>query len=210
MEIRRAGRPRSARADAAILRAAFELLGEVGFDGLTMEAVAERAGVGKATLYRRWSSKEALVTGVVDDFVREITIPDTGSIEGDLLHLMREAVRVYRGPAGRVVAGLVPALTRERRLATTLRASFLKPRREALRSVLERGVERGELRADLSYELALDVLGGPLFYRLLVTGGPIDASLARDVVDLMLDAWRAGDGKRETRARSIDDDFQGE
>ena len=187
----RGGRPRSAEADAAILRATFELVGEVGFEALTMEGIADRAGVGKATLYRRWSSKEELVIAVIEEFVSEITIPDTGAIEGDLLHLMNEAVRVYRGRAGAVVAGLVPALTGDRPLAVALRTSFLKPRRAALRTVLERGVERGELRSDLDYELALDFLGGPLFYRLLITGGRIDAGLARGVVRVMLDGLRA-------------------
>ena len=190
MQERRVGRPRSERVHTAILKAAFELLGEVGFDGLTMEGVAERAGVGKATVYRRWSSKEDLVVAVVEGFVREITIPDTGSIKKDLLHLLGEAVRVYGGKPGDVVAGLVPALAHDPRLAQVLRASFLSPRRAALGSVLERGVRRGELRADLDYELALDFLGGPLFYRLLITGGPVDETLARGVIEVMLDGLR--------------------
>lgn len=186
MKPRSVGRPRSERAHSAILQAARELIAEVGFDALTMGGIAERAGVGKATVYRRWSSKERLVVEAVEQLVSEITIPDTGTIEADLLHLMRDAVRVYSGKPGAVIPGLVPALARNRQLAGTLRQAFLKPRRAALRAVLERGVRRGELRAGLDYELALDFLGGPLFYRLLITDGPIDEELARGVVGVML------------------------
>jgi hypothetical protein len=114
-------------------------------------------------------------------------IPDTGSTEDDLRELMRSAVKVYRGSveAG-VMPGLVDAMNRDRRLARSVREGFLKRRRAALAAVLERGVQRGDLRPDLDVELALDVLGGPLFYRLLVTGGPIDNDLADGVAELMI------------------------
>jgi AcrR family transcriptional regulator len=185
-EARGAGRPRSAQADEQIINAALDLLATVGFDRITMEGVAERAGVSKATLYLRWSSKEDLIVTVIGRFVSDITIPDTGAIEGDLLHLMRAAVRVYSGRYGAVMTGLASALAYSPRLAESLREHFLKPRLAALRTVLERAVERGELRDDLDYELALDFLGGPLFYRLLITGGPLDEGLSRGVVSTML------------------------
>lgn len=184
------GRPRSERVNSAILMAALDMLADVGFDRTTMEGVAERAGVSKASLYLRWSSKEDLVVAVVQEFVREITIPDTGTIEGDLLHLMRDAVRVYRGKAGAVMPGLVSALAYDPRLANSLRRIFLKPRRKALRVVLERAVQRGELHEDIDYELALDFLGGPLFYRLLITGAPLDDDFARHLVSAMLNGLR--------------------
>lgn len=185
-EARGAGRPRSARADEAIIDAGLNLLATIGFDRITMEGLAEQAGVSKATLYLRWPSKEDLIVAVIERFVSKITIPDTGTIEGDLLHLMQDAVRVYSGRPGAVMPGLVSALAYNPRLAESLREHFLKPRRVALRTVLERAVERGELRDDLDYELALDFLGGPLFYRLLITGGPLDECLARGVVSTML------------------------
>lgn len=185
------GRPRSEQVDEAILEAGLDSLAAVGFERMTMEGVAERAGVSKATLYLRWSSKADLVVAVVERFVSEIALPDTGTIEGDLLQLMRAAVRVYRGKAGDVMAGLVSALAHDRRLADSLRQTFLNPRRAALREVLERGVRRGELREDLDYELALDFLGGPLFYRLLITGGPLDDALANGVVAVMLQSLSA-------------------
>ena len=181
------GRPREERADRAILAAALELMAEQGVRDLRMDDVASRAGVGKATIYRRYRSKEELVTATVAQLVSEITLPDTGSTRDDLLALMHKAVTVYSGSleAG-VMPGLVDAMSRDPELARTVREGFLAGRRAGLRSVLERGVARGDLSADMDFELALDVLGGPLFYRLLVTGGPIDERLAQGVAELIL------------------------
>ena len=181
------GRPREARLDGAILAATLELIAEVGIHDLRMDDVAVRAGVGKAAIYRRYRSKDDLVTATVAALVSEITVPDTGSTEQDLLALMREAVEVYRDPikAG-VVSSVVGAMRQRPELARAVRDDFLDHRRGALRAVLERGVARGDLRVDLDVELALDVLGGALFYRLLITGGPIDADLAEGVADLIL------------------------
>jgi AcrR family transcriptional regulator len=181
------GRPREQRADRAILAAALELMAEHGVRDLRMDDVADRARVGKATIYRRYRSKDELVTDAVAALVSEITVPDTGSTRGDLLGLMRGAVEVYRGSveAG-VMPGLVDAMSRDVELARWVREGFLAQRREALRAVLERGIERGDLRPDLDLDLALDVLGGPLFYRLLITGGPIDRQLAEGIVGLIL------------------------
>src|SRR5262249_7862302 len=149
--------------------------------------VAERAHVGKATIYRRYRSKDELVGAAVKSLVSEISIPDTGSTESDLRELMRSAVRVYRGSLeAAVMPGLVEAVSRDEELARAVREGFLRPRRAALAALLERGVKRGDLRRDLDLELALDVLAGPLFYRLLITGGPIDNTLADGVTELVL------------------------
>ena len=100
---------------------------------------------------------------------------------------MRDAVEVYAGSmASGLMPSLVAAMRRDPELARTVREGFLSTRRAALADVLRRGVERSDLRADLDVELALDVLGGPLFYRLLITGGPIDDQLGQGVVDLIL------------------------
>src|ERR687898_134853 len=162
------GRPREERADRAILRAAIELIAAQGVRDLRMDDVADRARVGKATIYRRYRSKDELVTAAV-------------------AALMHSAVEVYSGSveAG-VMPSLVDAMSRDVELAQSVREGFLAGRRAALRAVLERGVERGDLRADLDLELALDVLAGPLFYRLLITGGAIDRQLADGVVELIL------------------------
>jgi AcrR family transcriptional regulator len=198
------GRPREPRADRAILAAALELMAEQEVHEFRMDDVADRAGVGKATIYRRYRSKEELVTAAVAALVGEIVIPDTGSTRADLLTLLREAVDVY---SGRVAAGAMPSLVaamhRSPELARAVRDGFLAGRRRALQEVLERGVERGDLRGDLDLELALDVLGGPLFYRLLITGGPIDEQLAEGVADLILRGFGPeGSGRaKSSRAR---------
>jgi AcrR family transcriptional regulator len=193
------GRPREERADKAILAATLRLIAERGLGELRIDDVAERARVGKATIYRRYRSKGELVAAAVTSLVSEISIPDTGSTESDLHELMRNAVRVYRGSleAG-VMPGLVDAMSRDSELARAVRGGFLKRRRAALAAVLERGVERGDLRPDIDLELALDVLAGPLFYRLLVTGGPIDNTLADGVAELILRGF-APTGPRRRR-----------
>lgn len=180
------GRPRSRRADRAILEASLDLLAEVGYGGLTMEGIAGRAGVGKATLYRRWKSTKDVVVAAVSEFVEEIVIPDSGSVEEDLRRLMRRAIQVYRGRFGKLMPGLVAAMTVSPEVARAVRERFLAGRRAALSVVLERGVARGELRADVNVEIALDFLGGPLFYRLLVTGASLDEAFAEEVVSAML------------------------
>lgn len=182
------GRPRDARADRAILRATLELVAELGVYEFRTEDVAVRAGVGKGAIYRRYRSKDELVTAAIAALVsEEITVPDTGSTRGDLLVLMQEAVELYRGSlARRLMPNLIGAIAQKPELARAVRDGFLAARREALSEVLRRGVERGDLRANLDLELALDVLGGPLFYRLLVTGGPIDEQLVEGIADLIL------------------------
>ena len=163
------------------------LIREVGYDAVAMDAIAARAGVGKATVYRRWASKEALVVEAVGRIVRAIPVPDSGTAEGDLLLLLRSAVRMYQDPASAMLlSGLVAAMARSAPIAEAVRTGFVATWREAVRRVLERGQARGELRRGLDLELAIDLLGGALFYRYLLTGGPVDERLTRGVVDAVL------------------------
>lgn len=199
---RQMGRPKDARADRAILETTLELIAERGAHAFRTEDVAARAGVGKGAIYRRYRSKEELVTAAVAALVREeIAVPDTGSTRGDLLALMGEAVELYRSSLpGRLMPKLIGAMADNPELARAVRDRFLAVRRSALSEVLRRGVERGDLRPDLDLELALDVLGGPLFYRLLVTGGPLDEQLAEGVADLILRGF-APDEPRRAKSR---------
>jgi AcrR family transcriptional regulator len=159
--------------------------------------------VAKATIYRRYRSKNALVSAAVATLVSEIAIPDTGSTRSDLLALMNHAVELY---SGSLAASLMPSLIAEARrdpaLAEAVRSEFLAGRRAALSAVLERGIRRGDLRRGLDVELALDVLGGAVFYRLLITGGPIDRGLAEGVVGLILRGFAPTDKRAPAGATS--------
>jgi AcrR family transcriptional regulator len=200
---RQMGRPRDARADRAILETTLELVAERGVHAFRTEDVAARAGVGKGAIYRRYRSKDELVTAAVAGLVREeIAVPDTGSTRGDLLVLIREAVELYSSslPA-RLMPNLIGAMAAHPELARAIRDGFLASRRSALSEVLRRGVERGDLRLDLDLDLALDVLAGPLFYRLLVTGGPLDDQLAEGVADLILRGFAPDEPRRATSTR---------
>jgi len=192
---RRPGRPRSEEAHDAILSAAIALIREVGYDAVTMEAIAARAGVGKATLYRRWKEKETLVIEALGRILHAIPVPDTGSARGDLLGLMRVAVGMYGDPASHVLlSGLVAAMARSPAIAHAMRTGFDARWRAAMRQVLERGTARGELRAELDVELATDVVSGPFFYRYLMSGGPVDEPSARALVEVALRAFGAPAG----------------
>jgi AcrR family transcriptional regulator len=181
------GRPRDARTDRAILDASLALIAEVGVHDFRMDDVAERAHVGKSAIYRRYRSKDELVGATVAALVSDIAVPDTGDTRKDVVALMDGAVDVYTDPIrAAVMPSLVGAMQRRPDLSRTIREGFLTGRREALRDVLARGIARGDLAADLDMELALDVLGGPLFYRLLITGGPINRELAEGVADLVM------------------------
>jgi AcrR family transcriptional regulator len=184
------GRPRSEEAHMAILGAAIALIREVGYDAVTMEGIAARAGVGKATVYRRWKTREALVVEAIGRIVAALPDPDTGSTREDLMVLMRATLRMYADPAtGPLLSGLIAAMARSAPIAQAVRGGFAGMRRAAMRRVLERGIARGDLRAGLDVELALDLLSGPLLYRYLVSGEPVDEPLAQGAVDAVLRAF---------------------
>jgi AcrR family transcriptional regulator len=198
----RRGRPPSPRSREAALATTVELLAEVGYGRLTTAAVAKRAGVSTATLYRHWESKDALVTDAVSGLISEIRIPDHGDARRDLLSLMRDAVRLYTTSiAAPALRGVTTEMANNAELRDTIRERFLDARRDALREVLERGVARGELVRAIDYELALDLLGGPLFYRFLITGGPIDEALAEGVVDVVMARWAVSSAAGDRRRR---------
>jgi AcrR family transcriptional regulator len=185
---RRPGRPLEERPRRAAIEATLELIAERGIRGLTTNAVAERAGISKATMYRRWRTKEDLVVDAVAALVSEIPVPDTGSLREDARALLRDAVRLYADsrPA-RLFPDLVAEMARNPRVADAVRSGFLAQRRDALREVLDRGRARGELRADVDVELCLDLFGGVIYYRFLVTGGPLDERLADELTGALLD-----------------------
>ena len=188
-ELRRApGRPRSAAAHRAILDATVQLLSEVGFAATTVEAVAARAGVGKATVYRRWPSKVPLVIDALDArAIEQVPIPRTGSVRGDLIEFLVGLVETMSGPDGRLVAPLLAEISRNQELAEAFRRDLVAPRRAGVEEIVREGMARGELRPDLDVDLALDTPVGVIFQRLLILGEPVDKEVVRRIVDQLLE-----------------------
>ena len=181
------GRPRSADAHSAILDAALAITREAGFDALAMDAIAARAGVGKATVYRRWKTKESVVAEALARFARAIPVPDTGQLATDLRTVMRGNMRMYQDPAtAQLLSGLIAAMARNTVIADAVRSGFVAARRDALRQVLARGIARGELSRSTDIDLTLDMLSGPLLYRALVSGGRIDDRMIARLVKAVL------------------------
>lgn len=174
------GRPRDPEVDRRISQAALDVFGEAGWAGFSMESVARRAGVGKASLYLRWSSKEALLTDAVTLRMSRVTDADTGTLRGDLTELAVQMLDLYTGPSSRAalrlgveaasipgVAGHYEAVRRSRVLAA--------------RAIVRRGIERGELSPDTPVTLLLDTLAGGAMMHALSTPPALKAQLERDV-----------------------------
>jgi AcrR family transcriptional regulator len=170
-------RTRSERATAAILGAARELLEERGLKRLSVDAIAARAGVSKATIYRWWPSKAAVV---MDAFLAgtrpRMPFPDTGSAREDLRRQLRSVIRLFNEPRTRdPFVALIAESQHDPELASALRERFIAGRRAAAREVFVRGQARGELREDLDVEIVIEMLIGPLVTRTLTSGGDPDA-----------------------------------
>ncbi len=184
---RRRGRPRSVEADEAILEAAIDAFVEHGWNGLTIEGVAARAGVGKATIYRRYESRMDLLFAAARRLAEERDpVPDTGTLRGDLLALVAGFAAMMSGTRhGQAIPEMVAATAKNPELNPPYR-EFLSDRRNAWRTVIGRGIERGELPGHVDQELLVDLLVGPLFYRALVSHVPIDAEYRERLLDAAL------------------------
>ena len=193
LETRSPGRPRSAEADEAILQAALELMASDGYRALTMEKVRERAGVGKATIYRRYGSKEDLVRAAIIHLNSDIPLPeDTGSIQGDFA---ATAQVVLEGAAMTGALTLMPRLLAEVVGDAEMHALFFKhlvePRRRVVREIVARAKARGEVREDVDVQVATDLMVGPFIYRLIMAGGdPAGIGDPVAVLDTLLEGLR--------------------
>ncbi|HEX4863482.1 MAG TPA: TetR/AcrR family transcriptional regulator [Acidimicrobiales bacterium] len=197
---RRPGRPRDPDYDKVILNATLEILFEKGYAGLTIGGVAARSGVGRPTIYRRWSSKPELVVAAMAQSGNLSRIPDTGSLRDDLLAFQRQQVRVMDSPESRrITAGLVADLVANPELAEPYFGDYIEPRRMSVWEALQRGIDRGELRADADFTLIYDLLLGPLFIRSVVRGESLGAHLADQTVDLVLAAFGTATAGRRGR-----------
>ena len=183
---RRPGRPRNPELDATILQATMELLCEAGFTGTTVEAVAERAGVGKATIYRRWPTREDLLLAAGGEMGPCPGDPDCGNLRDDLIVLLGGLVSMMtETPVGALLPATVDEAARNPAMRTRLDA-FIAERRAPVRAALSRAAARGELRDGVDHELLVDLMAGPVFTRLLLTGAPLDRTMAERVVDVVL------------------------
>jgi AcrR family transcriptional regulator len=181
------GRPRSDKAENAVLEAAAELLLDQGLAAVSMDAIAARAGVSKATIYRWWPTKESLALDALFHDWEGVPAVDTGSLRGDLLKLLRPWVRLAAArPYGRVIAALLTEAQTDPAFAAEYRARFVKPRRDQGRTIFRRAIERGELPAGTKIEVALDLLYGPIYHRLLHGHAPLNDRFVRDVIDTAL------------------------
>lgn len=184
----RRGRPRSERSHQAILQAATELLEEQGFVALTMEEVAARAKVSKATIYRRWSTKGVLVfEAFLVQFLARQPLPNTSTLRGDLLAALRSWIRAVKGTVtGRTLVGLIAEVQRDPELSDLWREHFIQPVREQHKALLQRAIDRGEIDPDIDSDVVLDLLYGSAYHRLLQSHLPLSDRFAQGVVDTIM------------------------
>lgn len=184
-EVSSTGRPRSGEAHKAILEATLELLAEVGYSALTVEGVAGRAGVGKATIYRRWPSKGPLVVEAFGQLPAFEDV-DTGDLSQDLKAMLKAYIHAFHSTA---LSAILPSLAGERLHDSEL-AKVFEPvsmgRRAPLLRALERAVARGEIPEQTDLELAADMVVGPIAVTLFFKGGRLNARKVGPMVDLAL------------------------
>jgi len=184
-------RPRGADATASILRAALELGEKAGFDALTVEGIADRTGVAKTTIYRRWPNVSAIV---MDAFLSEVTraapIREKTTARESFATSMKLLVRAYRGQQGKIMRPLLGRAQVDDRLREAIKTRWVEPRRQIAREIIRRGMANGELRPGLDPDVVLDALYGPIYHRLLVPYG--DAGISNAYVDEVIDTVFGG------------------
>lgn len=189
---KKVGRPRSEETKKAILTASYELLLENGFNTITVEGIAERAGVSKATIYKWWPNKAAVV---LDGFFAAtesmLHVPDTGSVSEDLFIQVNNLAAFITSPKGKVITELIAAGQFDANIAEEYRVRYFNPRRLISQHILERGMQRGELKNDLDMELSIDLIFAPLFYRLLITGETVDSAFVKSLISHALTGMKA-------------------
>lgn len=185
------GRPRNLETEKSILAASYDLLLENGFGAVTVEKIAERAGVSKATIYKWWPNKAAVVMdGFLSAASARLPIPNTGSVLQDILEHVKNVTRFMTNPEGQIIKQLIGEGQFDSGLAEAYQIRYIQPRRLEARQLLERGVRHEELIEGLDIELGIDLLYGPIFYRLLVLGDSMDDDYVETVVRYSLEGIR--------------------
>lgn len=192
-----AGRPRSEGCRQKVLAAADTLFMRDGLARMSVDGVAQLAGVSKATIYRWWPNKSAIVMeALLASSEAEVHVPVSHYPEQDLIAKVRRTIALFRGPRGRVIASLIGQAQSDPEIAEAYRQHLLGPRRAATRGAIERAVEAGIYRQDIDYDVAMDILFGPLYERLLLGHAPLDDAFARDYPPAAVAALRGYAGRR--------------
>ena len=195
------GRPRSEQARRAILRSTLRLLGRKGFSDFKIEEVADHAEVGKATVYRWWPNKGALIADAfASSTTSKLHFPDTGSVYSDMSQQMRQVVKIFRSRRGRIVSAILAAGQSDKDLIQAFRERFLWPRRREAYRTLRRAIVRGELRQDTDLDLLLDSLYGPIYMRFLLQHDRLTPEFVEHLCALVLRGARPA-GPNRTRVR---------
>ncbi len=188
--LRKPGRPRDEELQDTIIHAALETFVEEGLDAASVEGIASRAGVGKATIYRRWHSKEDLISDAIFQCAESVAAPDTGSTRGDLIALMSKLQNdLSCSMGGQIFPRMVGEVWDRTPLGEAFAQAVISPRRQLIFEVLSRGAARGELREGFDAELIADTLSGAVIVRRMVAG-PLDdkpADRVERLVDLVLE-----------------------
>lgn len=186
--VRPPGRPRSAQADEAIVDATIALLHDEGFDRLSMDAVAARAGVGKATIYRRWPSKEALVIDAVARRSDPFPVEVAGTIHERVTAILEGILATSQTGVGKLLPCMVGASVTNPTLAAHYRKQIIEPRRARIAEILRDAIRYGELRHDLDVDAAIDAIVGPLVYRIVFKGDRVlDKRDCKTLADTVID-----------------------
>jgi AcrR family transcriptional regulator len=198
IELKSRGRQRSSESEEAILTAVLQLLKEKPLRDITIEAIARKAGVGKMTIYKWWPSKAYVAL----DAFRKVTtkiilIPDTGDVERDLAELLRSNMSFYSSSTGRIFSQFLAESQSDPEFAALFRERFLKPRREAVGEFLDRAMKRGEIDHMLDREVLLDLIFGPMVFRLMAGHGPLNKTEA----DAMISTLVRGIGSRTPKTK---------
>lgn len=198
--IRKPGRPRSEQAHQAILDATLDLLAEKGYELTSIEEIAERAGVGKTTIYRRWSSKFELVVAAMKKLHTEFAIVDSGNLRADFLTILRITSQFNASRFEALFLKIVNELQNHPELFEMFRARLSQSRVQYLQDMIERAKARGEIRSDVDSLLVVEMLGGPFVYRKLLEGP--DAAFSDDWAERLVDMLFSGIGVREKEGQS--------
>ena len=162
------GRPRSLKSHQAMLQATLELLAQVGYESMSIEAIAARAGIGKTTIYRRYRGKAELVADAIESTREEVQIPDTGSLDGDLDALIESAAAITLNLLGRqTIAMIISSASSNPEFSEIYQTQYLQPRRDAFSVVIERAKARQEIHPDFDPGLAFDLMSGIMLHSVI-------------------------------------------